>query len=130
MGVIGEFSMDEFWVAEDVYEKMLNRMRDRTREIAIELGKVSAGWVTKDIKLTCDDDKAEVYVAATMIRPRNKMEIAKGVAEERVEFEFPMDWLFFEDYKEDYQNMMNSEETQNKKEYQEYLRLKAKFEKE
>ena len=52
MGVIKEFSPDEFWKTEDKYLKMIGRMKERAKEIAVEFGKVDDGWSVKDIDET------------------------------------------------------------------------------
>jgi hypothetical protein len=128
MSVIAEFTIDQFWEAEDQYTKMLDRMKRRAREIAIEFGKVNENWFVKDIELVCVDDEMEVLLNTTLVNNRNAIDKARGVDEERVEFQFPMDWLFYEDYKESIREMNAAEEKQRGEEYQEYLRLKAKFE--
>ena len=128
MGVIDDFSIDDFWDAEDAYNKMIERFKERAKEIAIELGVIDKNWSVKDIELVCNDDEGEISLIAYLVKNKTAIEKARNCTENNVEVKFPMDWLFYEDYQDDLQQNKNLLDEQTEKEYAEYLRLKEKFE--
>jgi hypothetical protein len=128
MGIIKDFSVEQFWIAKDKYSKMINHIKERAKEIAIELGKSNENWTTTQVEFICIDEEMEVLVNATLVKNRNEIEKALDLAEEAIAFRFPMDWLFYDDYKDMLQKTKISDEQQREKEYVEYLRLKEKFE--
>ena len=128
MSAIEDFNVDDFWAAEDAYCVMIKRFKERAREIAIELGLVTEEWFVSNIDLVCMDEDCEVLVDASLVKNRNSIEKARNVAEEKLKFQFPMDWLFYDDYQEDLQTMNRLSDEKRDREYAEYLRLKEKFE--
>ena len=130
MSAIDDFDIDDFWAAEDAYSVMIKRFKERAREIAIELGVATEEWFVANIELVCLDEDCEILVDTSLVRSRNAIEKAKNIAEEKLEFQFPMDWLFYDDYQEDLQTVNRLLDEKREREYAEYLRLKEKFESE
>lgn len=120
MSKITNFTWSQFWDVQDEYNNMMCDIEDRAFEIAKDFGKPYEIYQITEIFF--DHDSTREYVV---------VEFCKEVdGEEKFEyFKFNSDWLFSDSYKDEIATKEAKRKAEEEAEYQEYLRLKAKFEK-
>lgn len=119
MGKITNFTWTKFWEISDEYNSMMCDIEDRAFEIAQYMGRTEKIHQITDIFFS--HDNAREYVNVEFCHEEN--------GEETFEyFKFDSDWLFSDNYKEEIAAKEAHRKSEEEKEYQEYLRLKEKFE--
>lgn len=118
MAKITDFTWSEFLEAQDRYNDMLDELEYRIIEIANDLGHAYKPHHLKDIFFQHDEN--HMYVVG---------EFNISGEEEDVEyFKAQSDWLFSDDYKAKIEEEKARQQRKEAEEYQEYIRLKKKFE--
>ena len=119
MSKITDFTWSQFWDAQETYNDMMCDIEDRALEIAKDFGKNYKPYQLIDIYF--DHDSFHQYVVAEFCEEIN--------GEEKFEyFKFNSDWLFSDDYKNEMAVTEAKKKAEEEAEYQEYMRLKKKFE--
>lgn len=119
MSKITNFTWPEFWDIQDKYNNMMCDIEERAFEIAQDLGK--SYQIHQITEIFFDHDSTREYI---VVEFRQDVE-----GEEKFEyFKFDSDWLFSDDYKNELATKEAKKKAAEEAEYQEYLRLKAKFE--
>ena len=121
MSKITSFTEAEFLELEDKYTDMMLEIENRATEIAMDLGRIDATFICNDV-CTASLDHMVINMAALFVR------MGIDDDEEVVEVIFPIEWLFSDDYKETLEVREAKQKIKESDEYQEYLRLKAKYE--
>lgn len=121
MSKITSFTEAEFLELEDKYTDMMLEIENRATEIAMDLGRIDATFICNDVCPAILDHMV-INMAALFVR------MGIDDDEEVVEVIFPIEWLFSDDYKETLEVREAKQRIQESDEYQEYLRLKAKYE--
>ncbi|MBQ8626813.1 MAG: hypothetical protein IJ419_11690 [Agathobacter sp.] len=125
MAKIEKYTLETMLNLQDQYFDMVEEIENRALEIAKNVGIVDSTYIVNDVEVG-DFDGHNLYVHACFIQ----MGLAENDDEPATEhYKFPVDWLFSDDYlktlpKKDKPTRTPEEE----REYQEYLRLKKKFE--
>lgn len=119
MSRITSFTWDEFWAISDEYNGMMCEIEDRAFEIAQYMGRTEKIHQISEIFFSHDNTREYVNV-----------EFCHNVdgAETFEYFKFDSHWLFSDDYKDEIATKEAHRKAEEEKEYQEYLRLKEKFE--
>lgn len=116
---ITDFTWSQFWEAQETYNDMMCEIENRAFEIAKDFGKNYKIHQITDIFF--DHDSWHEYVIVEFCNEVN--------GEEKFEcFRFKTDWLFSDDYKNEIAVKEAKLKAEEDAEYQEYLRLKKKFE--
>lgn len=121
MSKITSFTETEFLELEDKYTDMMLEIENRATEIAMDLGRIDATFICNDV-CPASLDNMVINMAALFVR------MGINDDEEVVEVVFPIEWLFSDDYKETLEVREAKQRITESDEYQEYLRLKAKYE--
>ena len=113
MSKITEFDIKDFLEEEERYYNMLNRIKDRVIEIANDYGIINGRCYINDLDIYEEED--------------DEYRIAAELSGDYLSWE--ADYLFSDEYKEEARKCKAKKEAEEKeREYQEYLRLKEKFE--
>lgn len=120
MSKITNFTWEEFWEIQEKYNDMLCDIEDRAFEIAKGCGKNYMVHQVTDLFFKHDNTREYVVV-----------EFCDEIdGEEKFEyFEFDSRWLFSDNYKNEIAVKEAKRKAEEEAEYQEYLRLKKKYEK-
>ena len=121
MSKITSFTEAEFLELEDKYTDMMLEIENRATEIAMDLGRIDATFICNDV-CPASLDNMVINMAALFVR------MGIDDDEEVVEVIFPIEWLFSDDCKETLEVRESKQRIKESDEYQEYLRLKAKYE--
>lgn len=121
MSKITSFTESEFLEIEDKYTDMMLDIENRATEIALDLGRIDATYICNDVCMAGLDSTA-INMAALFVR------MGVDENEDVVEVIFPIDWLFSDEYKKTLEVREAKKKIKESNEYQEYLRLKAKYE--
>ena len=121
MSKITSFTEAEFLELEDKYTDMMLEIENRATEIAMDLGRIDATFICNDV-CPASLDHMVINMAALFVR------MGIDDDEEVVEVIFPIEWLFSDDYNETLEVRETKQRIKESDEYQEYLRLKAKYE--
>ena len=125
MAKIEKYTLETMLNLQDQYFDMVEEIENRALEIAKNAGIGDSTYIVIDVEVG-DFDGHNLYAHACFIQ----MGLADDDDEPATEhYKFPVDWLFSDDYlktlpKKDKPTRTPEEE----REYQEYLRLKKKFE--
>lgn len=125
MAKIEKYTLETMLNLQDQYCDMVEEIENRALEIAKNAGIVDSTYIVNDVEIG-DFDGHNLYAHACFIQ--------MGLAEEDDEpatehYKFPVDWLFSDDYLKTLPKKEKPVRTaEEEKEYQEYLRLKKKFE--
>ena len=116
---ITDFTWSQFWDCQEEYNDMMCQIEERAFEIAEYCGKPYKIHQITEVFFNHDNTREYVVV-----------EFCEEVdGEEKFEyFKFDSHWLFSDDYKNEIAVKEAKRKAEEEAEYQEYLRLKAKFE--
>lgn len=120
MSKITNFTKEEFLEIEDKYTDMMVEIENRATEIALDLGRIDHTYICNNV-CPAGLDNVEPNMEALFVK--------MGINDETViQVIFPTDWLFDDAYKESIEVANAKKRIRSSSEYQEYLRLKAKYE--
>ena len=119
MAKITDFTWEQFWDTQEKHNDMLCDIEDRALEIVKDFGKNYKPHQLTDIYF--NHDSYHQYVVAEFCVDVNEEEVFE-------QFKFNSDWLFSDDYKNEIDAKEAKRKVEEEAEYQEYLRLKKKFE--
>lgn len=123
MSTITHFTWEQFWDTQERYNDMMCDIEDRLLEIAHDLGEAYQPHQLTDIYF--EHDQFNECVVAEM-----RVDELDENGEEKFEyFKVNVKWLFSDDYKSEIDKKAADMKRKESEEYQEYLRLKKKFEK-
>jgi predicted component of type VI protein secretion system len=120
MSKIVKFSKKDFFEIQDQYNEMNDQIATRAAEIAKDFGKIDYTWYAKNIEIPNSSIQTNVKVLFVRAGDENTM----------TNMEFDIDWLFSDDYKSMLMQEPLKSQIEHDKEYTEYIRLQAKFQKE
>lgn len=120
MSKITDFNWSQFWEAQETYNDMMCDIENRALEIANDFGKNYKPHQLIDIFF--DHDNYREYVIAEFTNG------GEGENEKFEYFKFDSHWLFSDDYKKEIDAKEAKRKAEEAAEYQEYLRLKKKYE--
>lgn len=125
MAKIEKYTLETMLNLQDQYFDMVEEIENRALEIAKNAGIVDSTYIVNDVEVG-DFDGHNLYAHACFIQ----MGLADDDDEPATEhYKFPVDWLFSDDYLKTLPKKEKTVRTAGEeKEYQEYLRLKKKFE--
>lgn len=119
MSKITSFTMEEFWAMMDNYCSMMIEVEQRCTELAKAFGKINNHYLIQDVDFSHDAWREIVIATFENLEDESSLTVS-----------FDTNWLF-----DDEEYLKKLEDVQSKKkkteeelEYQEYLRLKKKFE--
>ena len=124
MPKITSFTAEDLVILNTKYWDTMFLVEDRALEIARNLNKIDHTYAVNDADVHVKD--ADFFIAANFVQ--------MGICDENeepdtVHFEFPIEWLFTDNYITAEELAENKKKREEEAEYKEYLRLKAKFEK-
>lgn len=119
MSKITSFNMDELWGVMDKHCSMMVEVEQRCTELAKAFGKINNRHLIQNVDFSHDAWREIVIATFRNLEDESTLTVS-----------FNTDWLFDD---EDYQKKLEEiqakkKQTEEEVEYQEYLRLKKKFE--
>ena len=122
MGKITRFDWNQFIEAREMYDDMMCDIEERIMEIAQYMGEKYQIYQLSDIAFS--HDQYNEYVTAEM-----HMDEKDENGEDKYEYyKVNVKWLFSDDFKQELDAQEIAKRQKEAMEYQEYLRLKKKFE--
>ena len=123
MAKIEKYNLKDMLDLQEQYCDMVMEIEFRALEIARKVGAIDLTYIVNDVDIG-NFDGHSIYVYAHFVQ----MGLAEDDDEPKtVDYQFPIDWLFSDDYLNTIEK--KPERTpEEEAEYQEYLRLKKKFE--